>query len=66
MAEKKNSYVVLATKKYDVVVEVVKNKETDKEYLNMTLNLNGKSVALSLRNYDSFVADTIKEEVKRK
>lgn len=63
---KNEKYVLLGSKKYEVVVEVVKNKETEKDYINYTLKIDDLNINLSLRNYDSTVNSIVKSKVLSK
>ena len=63
---KNEKYVLLGSKKYEDVVEVVKNKESDKDYINYTLKIDDLNINLSLRNYDSTVNSIVKSKVLAK
>lgn len=59
-------YVSKGLKKYELVVEVVENVETKKEYINYSVKVNGHTIHLSLRNYTTLANDIVKEDVLKK
>lgn len=62
----KSEYVIVAEKKYEISASVVRNKDNGKEYLNFDLTIDGKRVALSLRNYNEFTQDYVVSDIKKK